>query len=364
MQSGSRRTLSALTSVRFFFALMVLVAHFIGHYPNDVQWPAFTYSMAPLAVSWFFMLSGFIISYNYPEIHDNRSRIKFMVTRIARIWPVHAVALTVAAYLIGSREWLIWHYTLTQTWAADPDISNAYNGPSWSVSNELFFYLAYVALVAPYRWLRISAVVAPITIGIVIQIMSGCLSVQNYGSAKCTTLIFEFPPARLIEFLAGVFVYHARLVRIHQTVGLALAIFTVFALSWIRFDNIVVYLLLREALIVIGGAALIKSLSSQGWLSSALSIKPLIIGGEISYAMYMTHQIINSVVLPTSGEHLLSNFLWSTSISAAISAALFFLVENPFRRAVKLWLASEFRRAKPLGNSWLSRLRSSFLYPG
>jgi peptidoglycan/LPS O-acetylase OafA/YrhL len=57
--------LDGLTSVRFFFAMMVVVGHFIGQYAAEFgALPGFVYNMAPLAVSWFFVLSGFVIAYN------------------------------------------------------------------------------------------------------------------------------------------------------------------------------------------------------------------------------------------------------------------------------------------------------------
>ena len=147
----ARGKLDGLTSVRFFFAMMVVVAHFTGHFPADLgALPGFVYNMGPLAVSWFFVLSGFIIAYNYPELSSNKQRRNFLILRVARLWPVHCAVLTAAVsvlyvtnngYLQRHEDWLLYHYTLTQTWTLNADMANGYNGPSWSVSNELFFIL-------------------------------------------------------------------------------------------------------------------------------------------------------------------------------------------------------------------------------
>ena len=71
----ARGKLEGLTSVRFFFAMMVVVGHFTGQFAaGSATLPGFVYNMAPLAVSWFFVLSGFIIAYNYPELEPRRGR--------------------------------------------------------------------------------------------------------------------------------------------------------------------------------------------------------------------------------------------------------------------------------------------------
>ncbi len=352
----ARGKLDGLTSVRFFFAMMVVVGHFTGKFADEVgTLPAFAYSMAPLAVSWFFVLSGFIIAYNYPELSTNKQRRDFLILRVARLWPVHCVVLTAAvfflyvthnSYLQRHENWLIYHYTLTQTWTMNADIANGYNGPSWSVSNELFFYIAYIGMLAPWRWLRILIVLVPVAIGAVLPIVHGCfLPVDSPGSTAgsphCNLLIFQFPPARLIEFVSGVVIYRMNL-RVPQLIGLAAAtaVFGCFIppLPGIGNDPLALTAV-REILLVVGGGALIASLARDGWLSRLLSFRPLVIGGEISYSIYMTHQVVNLGVLPlVHGLDLSLTFLLFIIITLASSAFLFYFVEAPVRDAVKVRL--------------------------
>jgi len=348
-----RGRLDGLTSVRFFFAMMVVVGHFTGKFAAEFgTLPAFVYNMAPLAVSWFFVLSGFIIAYNYPELSTNKQRRDFLILRVARLWPVHCVVLTAAvlflyvthnSYLQRHEDWLLFHYTLTQTWTMNADMANGYNGPSWSVSNELFFYIAYIGMLAPRRWLRILVVLVPIAIGLALPIAHGCfLSIDSPGSTAgsphCNLLIFQFPPARLIEFVSGVVIYRMNL-RVPQLIGLAAAtaVFGCFIppIPGIGNDPLA-STTVREILLVAGGGALIASLARDGWLSRLLSFRPLVIGGEISYSIYMTHQIVNLGVLPyVQGLDLSFTFLLLITITFASSALLFYFVEAPVRDAVK-----------------------------
>jgi peptidoglycan/LPS O-acetylase OafA/YrhL len=352
----TRDRLDALTSVRFFFAMMVVVAHFVGQFAADFQnLPAFVFNMGPLAVSWFFVLSGFIIAYNYPELSTNKQRRDFFILRVARLWPVHCVILTATVsflyitnngYLPRHADWLFFHYTLTQTWTMNADIANGYNGPSWSVSNELFFYFVYIGMLAPRRWLRILVVVVPVVVGVVLPVAYGCFlpggdSARTAGGPHCNLLIYQFPPARLIEFVSGVVICRMGL-RIPQLIGLALAT-AVFSclippIPWIENDPLILATV-REILLVVGGGALIASLARDGWLSRLLSFRPLLIGGEISYSIYMTHQMVNLGILPyVHGLDLSLTFLLYVIVTITASAFLFYFVEAPVRDTVKLRL--------------------------
>jgi peptidoglycan/LPS O-acetylase OafA/YrhL len=266
------------------------------------------------------------------------------------LWPVHAAILTAAFSLLLvypnlfhlHKYWPLFHYTLTQTWTMNPDMANGFNGPSWSVSNELFFYIAYVGMLAPQRWLRILVVIVPIGIGAVLPVAHGCFLPADAagsaaGSPDCNYLIFQFPPARLIEFVSGVFIYRMNL-RIPQVIGLvaAVAVFGELVPSIPSLGDPFSAMIVREFPLAAGGGALIASLARNGWLSRLLSLPWLVIGGEISYSIYMTHQMVNFAILPrVHGLGLWLTFLLVTTVTLVSSAFLFYFVEAPVRDAVK-----------------------------
>jgi peptidoglycan/LPS O-acetylase OafA/YrhL len=254
--------------------------------------------------------------------------------------------ITNDGYLLRHKDWLFFHYTLTQTWTMNADVANGYNGPSWSVSNELFFYIAYIGVLAPRRWLRILVILVPIAIGAAFPIAHGCfLPVDSPGSTagspSCNFLVFQFPPARLIEFVSGVVIYRMN-IRIPQLIGLAAAtaVFGCFIPPIPGMGNDPLFLAgVREVLLVVGGGALIASLARDGWLSRLLSFRPLVIGGEISYSVYMTHQVVILGILPyVRGLDLSLTFLLIVTITITSSAFLFYFVEAPVRDAVKVRL--------------------------
>jgi peptidoglycan/LPS O-acetylase OafA/YrhL len=93
-----RPSVPALTSLRFFAALLVVIFHYnIGKQPNFLSGVStFGYE----AVTFFFVLSGFILTYAHLEPREqlwlNISAAAFMSRRVARIAPAYIVGLALA----------------------------------------------------------------------------------------------------------------------------------------------------------------------------------------------------------------------------------------------------------------------------
>lgn len=333
---------------------MVFVGHFVGHlYPASItNVPVYVFGLAPIAVSWFFILSGFIIAYNYRSLPSSFDRTSFLIARVARLWPVHIITTISMILLFGGGKYYPFFLTMTHAWTANSNMTQAYNGPSWSISDEMFFYVAYIGVVAPARWLRVLTVAVPIALAAALQTSLGCfLPGSDPGSAAssplCAALVATFPPARLIEFLAGVVLFHLR-PRVPQLLGFAAAV----AVAAGYFPTVAGPSLFAHLVwqleVILGGGLMIVSLANDGWLSQLLSFRWLIIGGEISYSIYMTHQIVNLVLLPRiDAWSLVAKFVLLSSVTLFVSLCLFYFVEAPVRDAVKLrlrqWRSYRFR---------------------
>jgi len=169
MSTVTPRHLDALTGIRGLAAWGVVLYHVRLSLAGLVPAPVIAgLGKGYLAVDLFFMLSGFVIWYNYAaRIRDGGwgEARTFLWRRFARVWPLHAVVLAgfaALALLLGltgrgtaGYPWaeLPLHLALVQNWGFLPEL--AWNHPAWSISTELAAYLLFPAAVAAVRWDRL-----------------------------------------------------------------------------------------------------------------------------------------------------------------------------------------------------------------
>lgn len=160
------RQLDALTGLRGIAAWLVVLYHvrlsLVRLLPADV---IAVLGRGYLAVDLFFMLSGFVIWYNYADrlrVGGWSATWQFMWRRFARVWPLHAVVLGAfvgfaALLALSGRSTdgyplaeLPLHVLLIQNWGFTQAL--AWNHPAWSISTEFAAYLLFPLLVATWRW--------------------------------------------------------------------------------------------------------------------------------------------------------------------------------------------------------------------
>lgn len=159
----SRQRLSALTGLRFFLAAHVLLFHFAPTFFGDSGFGNNLIRAGSSAVSGFFLLSGFILTYAHVESSDssagpalNIGAARFWAARFLRIYPAYLVAFILAApFVIAGFRSSSQHYgafclktvpylLMLQAWI--PNLSHYWNYPAWSLSAEAFFYVLFPAL--------------------------------------------------------------------------------------------------------------------------------------------------------------------------------------------------------------------------
>jgi peptidoglycan/LPS O-acetylase OafA/YrhL len=121
-----------------------------------------------LAVDVFFILSGFVLWYNYaPRLRAGglAEAGHFLWRRVARIWPLHIVILGLfvafALMLVATgRDASVYpfgelplHVLLMQNWGFTTDLT--WNTPAWSISTEMAASLAFPLVVAAAVWERL-----------------------------------------------------------------------------------------------------------------------------------------------------------------------------------------------------------------
>jgi peptidoglycan/LPS O-acetylase OafA/YrhL len=214
------KQLPALTGLRGLAAYSVLIAHDISFSISEQS--TLILGLSYFGMSLFFVLSGFVIHYNYGAefARDGVARAarRFLLARFARLYPLYIIGLVVSlSYIPESaffeNRWIaLACLTLTQSWfnvqAATGDIL----ANSWSISTEVAFYLLFIPTAAtitrlrrPVTWLLVLCVAAPIAIEAATHFMPPDRpAIAGVGSARSYWMFYFSPFVRVFEFFAGV----------------------------------------------------------------------------------------------------------------------------------------------------------------
>lgn len=325
-----------------------------------------------MGVSFFYILSGYILAHVY--LRDDRPKAdwkKFYVARFARVYPAYALSLLIQFPLIG---WLLLrhigptdnasialrtlgaHILLSQAWW--PGLAWRWNQPSWSISDEAFFYLLFPVL-AIWSLRQRNLVRIVILIGLTYLLMltpAAGLLLHGVGWDESwprpnSLLFVAFAPIfRVPEFMMGVLLFglHRRVAatwspaRVTQFgkfatyLGLFTAAVVIFNGQWIPFAiryNGIADLAFAE---LIFGLAVAPTL-----LSRILSQPFLVFLGEASYSIYILQSPIMDYFRPlTTRFHGVALFAAYLATLILSSILCFLLIESPMRDRINGWYAA------------------------
>jgi peptidoglycan/LPS O-acetylase OafA/YrhL len=349
------KNIPALTGLRFFAAMAIVLTHSQdGLIPMGSFWP---FDLTG-AVAVFFVLSGFVLTIGADQ---HRSWSDFFVARVARIWPMHLAALVFLLILFYPWSTYYFHHAetleqlpinalLLQSWFPDRATYWSYNAPSWSISCELFFYATFpiaVVLLSRQSLLRLTVLISVIFCGIILigkarpdidpnwlgQVLPlSCYGDFAIGIAACTWWKL-LPPAKT-SYGHGTII---------QFAALALA---VGANAFFATRAFIPSIAAASSFLHASGpapfyAALLFALARyDGLLSRGLSIRIVVYGGEISYSLYLVHQLLirRHHTIPAFLAHVPFQFADFLVIAFVTSIAAHHLIEKPARRRIlALW---------------------------
>ena len=362
--------LKALTGIRFFAALAVIAFHLYLAAPG--AFPRYAASLASygfIGVSLFFVLSGFVLAYNY--VGKPLDRQKFWVARFARVYPAYLVALVIGLLTYGeialgqTSAWtatqLFTEGTLLHTWL--PWTACGINCPGWSVAVEAFFYalFPFVAVAA----VKVLGQLTPRkTIGAILMLWAlamasptlSILLVKGFPAKGVYTLLFDAliynPLLNMPQFLMGLcagmlFVQklaarkdvHAPL-QSRSMVLASIAGLAGLAALLLMYPEVPIFtLLLRLGFFSPIFALVIYALAhGQGLIAKILALPPLIVLGEASYGIYILETPLNRVLkalseagwFPRYGTFIYGIAFLLILIATAIASLHF--IETPARK--------------------------------
>lgn len=354
-----RPALPALTGIRTLLALGIILFHFT---PPHLEALSPIIGNAFVFVGCFFLISGFILAYNYSDRAATLVSRDFWVARFSRLYPVYLLVLVVSLSMLAD-EWharshaefwkgLVLTPLLLQGWS--PDLATFWNTVAWTLSAEVLLYAAFPWMIRTWAlrgaWLNTPRRLALLVIGLWMVGLVPHLTYQlanpdhlaapadRYTSTYLIRLLKFTPLPYVCTFMAGVALGKLQLVweisgrlRLALTTG-ALALLGVFFYS---LSDRVPYILMHGGLMTPLFAALILGLSGKHVISRVFSWKPLLLLGETTYCLYLLH--FNVYVLLHRWKvldrlHLASLDPWiSYVVLFAVGLAAFHFVEKPAR---------------------------------
>jgi peptidoglycan/LPS O-acetylase OafA/YrhL len=370
---GKRREIRQLTGVRIIASMWVVVFHFqreiFGLVPEIAGLSPFV-NAGYLAVDLFFVLSGFILSYQYLDKFASKATWDypgFLWKRLARIYPVHAVvlvglaALMIAKHAVGAPTvspdvfgppTFLMDLFLVRSWLG---VIDAWNGPAWSLSAEWLAYILFPVIALFTLWVgRQKSNVAWVTLGVLV-VAEGVATVLMPSADGMPHPV----PRVLIAFTAGCISYlfarnASTTLRNGWLGGLAvLALLIVPSTLGADAARAVVGLMLA-------GLAIYFLATGSGGIVTAMGSRWMEYGGRISFSVYLVHMPTQLVLLrvldidrfdglPIFVRAVLALLILVVPVVGG--AAAYHLVERPAQKYMvsNYWRRSGRRTAETVG---------------
>jgi peptidoglycan/LPS O-acetylase OafA/YrhL len=357
VQAGETRS-SRLESLRGLAALSVVTAHvygthvFFGRETTDTYLHRLVFA-GGLGVSLFFALSGFLLYRPFARRDFGGGRAVaisgYFRNRALRILPLYFAVITILVLLIGtpphSVQWLRFA-TFSQTFTND----GLYylDGPTWSLVDEIHFYILLPAIAFALAWLSRGhlrrAACALIVLGLASLTLK--FSLVNGNPTASQVIRFSFPvnfgffvPGMLLAMLQVQWVERPSWLRstlARSSAWLAAAI-VLWALA--SYDYGFDFAVLAASFLTIGACVLPLR---RGLGLATLEWRPLALVGVISYSIYIWHDPIVGRLprLSFLPSNLVAQLLVALPLSIAVGAISYALLEAPWLRLRRRWVGS------------------------
>jgi len=354
--------LKALTGLRCFAAVNIVLFHF-----SNPQWFGF---LAPvvnagfISVSYFILLSGFVLAYNYSERARNGEldRKRFWEARFTRIYPIYFLSLVLSLgqlsgeYPVHTKAMFWTGVVLTPLLLQGfvPAVATFLNTPAWTMSAEAAYYMIFPWVAKWKRPERIAPHIMKMAVVWALGLVPGALYIafnpdgiahpDRWSYGPWLEALKYTPYTHVFSFVFGVMLADlnrmiARTARLRLWLGI-IGFGGIYGL--LSMGSLVPYAIIHDGLLMPLFGCIVLGLAGENLLAHALGIRPLVFVGEASYCLYLLHfslwnLIHNSHILDALGLARFDPWISYVLLIGLAILALYF-IEKPAQRKLREWL--------------------------
>lgn len=368
--------IKALTGLRIIAAVWVVLFHFRPLLAAAT--PDFRSALAPVlncgaqGVDLFFILSGFVLTWNYLDRMgpqwSTRAAVHFLWLRLARVWPVYLVTMHLAlGWVIFTLNFGHIHpqdpinlsavsylrqLLLVQLWFEPFFDGSSWDGPAWSISAEWLAYLLFALLVLViFRMARATRARNLLLLAFAASLPPVLLLL---GTGQFYTP-WSWLPRIITQFTAGALACAAvrrlrpseRARRGAGYLSVLLVAVIIGSLYWLDAHPLSTVSDSSGLVDVLFMPLVVALTVGVGSLPRLLATRVMVYGGQISFGLYMVHELVHTswnwaaMQFELTLDGAAGRWIVLGLLAAAVagSVALFHGVEEPARR----WMRAMMR---------------------
>jgi len=341
----------ALTSLRFFAALFVVCYHAIGSFFIGIMHDGLLgrfLNLGFVSVSFFFLLSGYILGVVYLRREKPVAAKPFLLARFARVYPLFFLTLVLdtpnlflsrlatygtKAAILKTAVTFAGTSVMLHAWIT---VLGGIDNPNWSLAVETVFYLSFPILgVALWklRGLRLSVVAAVVYLG-------GQVAVYVVAPHVSSEVAKALPLLHLTTFALGILLARWQTLArqssgsTSQVALWAAALIAVVAFAAVLYWSPILPLAsMYDGLLAPIFLLIVWAFSHSEWFPARiLNVGWLIVLGEASFGLYLFHVPILHLFERLHMIHAPAFFPIYLGISIAVSVLSFYFFETPARK--------------------------------
>ncbi|MBB6143223.1 peptidoglycan/LPS O-acetylase OafA/YrhL [Silvibacterium bohemicum] len=356
-----KELLPALTGLRCFAALNIVFFHF-----SNPKWFG---PFAPVvdngytSVSFFLLMSGYILAYNYADraAAGQLDKRNFWIARFSRLYPVYVFALLLSLGMLVM-EWqarshaqfalgVVLTPLLLQAWS--PMLATFWNTPAWTMCTEAFFYLIFPAVILwkrPRRiWPLLGVLAGLWLLGMVLPSLymwlhpDGDLHPGRYTDGFWIRALKFTPPPHVPAFLFGIaladldgMIPRSSWRRLLFGVAGMAGLYTI-----LYFGDRMPYPLMHDGLLMPLFGLAILGLAGHNLIARFFGFPLFVAIGRASYCLYIIHFNLWNLIHDShilDRLHLAKFDPWLSYFLLVSGAILVMLsVERPCQRWIRSW---------------------------